>query len=152
VASYSFALAPLSGVYPGVVTFWVSGLPPGATPTFSPASLAATDGPQTVTLTVQTAATTALQRAPAIGRRLAPTALALLLMPLFGARRMRRRGRRMGSYLCLLLLAGIATATLLTGCGSSGGFFAQPPTSYPLTITATSAGLQHTISVTLNEQ
>jgi hypothetical protein len=134
------------------VTFSVSGLPSGATATFSPASLAANAGPQTVTLAVQTAATTASQRAPSIGRRLAPTALALLLMPLFGARRMRRRGRKISFYLCLLLLAGMATATLLTGCGSSGGFFAQAPASYPLTITATSAGLQHTISVKLNEQ
>jgi hypothetical protein len=148
VARYSFAIAPLSGVYAGVVTFSVSGLPPGAIATFSPVSLAANAGPQTVMLTVQTATTTAMQRAPSIGRRMAPSALALLLMPLFGA----RRRRKMGSYLCLVLLAGMATATLLTGCGSGGGFLAQPPTNYPLTITATSAGLQHTISVTLNEQ
>jgi hypothetical protein len=152
VANYSFALAPLAGVYPGAVAFSVSGLPPGATATFSPTSLAANAGPQTITMTVQTAATTASQLSPSIGRRLAPGALALLLMPLFGAGRMRRRGRRLGSYLSLLLLAGIATATLLTGCRSWSGFFAQAPTSYPLTITATSGGLQHTVSVTLNEQ
>jgi hypothetical protein len=40
--------------------------------------------------------------------------------------------------------------TLLSGCG--GGGFAQSPKSYPLTITATSGALQHTTSVTLNEQ
>lgn len=54
---------------------------------------------------------------------------------------MRRRGRKMGSYFCLLLLAGMAAVTLLTGSG--GGSFAQAAKNYPLTITATSAGLQH---------
>ena len=61
---------------------------------------------------------------------------------------MRRRGRKPGPWLCLLL-AGMA-ATFPSGCGS--GFFAQSPKSYPLTITATSGALQHTTSVTLNEQ
>ena len=149
VASYGFALAPLAGVYPAVVTFSVSGLPPGATASFSPASLSVNAGAQTVTLTVRTTATTAWTIAPSIGSRLATTSLALLLVPLFGASRMRRRGRKPGPWLCLLLLAGMAT-TLLSGCG--GGGFAQSPKSYPLTITATSGALQHTTSVTLNEQ
>jgi Big-like domain-containing protein len=149
VASYGFALAPLAGVYPAVVTFSVSGLPPGATASFSPASLSVNAGAQTVTLTVRTTATTAWTIAPSIGSRLATTSLALLLVPLFGASRMRRRGRKPGPWLCLLLLAGMAT-TLLSGCG--GGGFAQSPKSYPLTITATSGALQHTTSITLNEQ
>jgi hypothetical protein len=149
VASYSFALAPLVGVYPAVVTFSVSGLPPGATASFSPASLSVNAGAQTVTLTVQTTATTAGTIAPSIGSRLATTSLALLLVPLFGASRMRRRGRKPGPWLCLLLLTGMA-ATLLSGCG--GRFFAQSPKTFPLTITATSGTLQHTTSVTLNEQ
>ncbi len=149
VASYGFALAPLAGVYPAVVTFSVSGLPPGATASFSPASLSVNAGAQTVTLTVRTTATTAWTIAPSIGSRLATTSLALLLVPLFGASRMRRGGRKPGPWLCLLLLAGMAT-TLLSGCG--GGGFAQSPKSYPLTITATSGALQHTTSVTLNEQ
>jgi large repetitive protein len=149
VASYSLALAPSAGVYPGMVTFSVSGLPLGATASFSPDSLTADAGAQTVTLTVQTAATTAGKTAPSIGRMLAPISLVLLLLPMFEARRMRRRGRKLGPLLCLLLLAGMATA-LLSGCGST--FSAQSVKSYPLTITATSGALQHTTSVTLNEQ
>ncbi|MCU1223822.1 MAG: repeat containing protein [Edaphobacter sp.] len=154
-ATYSFAVAPTSGVYPGAVSFSASGLPTGATATFSPASISSADGAKTVTLTIQTSATAALQHAPMPGSRMVPISLALLLLPVLGSGRMRRRGRGMGRLLCLMLLGGVAATSMLIGCGGSNSS-TNPPAkttkSYPITVTATSGGVQHAASVTLNVQ
>jgi hypothetical protein len=149
VADYSFALAPTQGAYPGAVTFTVAGLPAGASATFSPASLTASSGPQTVVLNVQSTVLTARQ--DALPLRLPALALGMLLLPLAGARRLRRSATRMKGYgLALLLaLAGFALAASLTGCGATTGFFGQSPKSYPLVVTATSGNMQHNATVTL---
>jgi hypothetical protein len=155
-ATYSFAVAPTSGIYPGTVSFTASDLPTGAAATFSPATIAPADGAKTVTLTIQTSATAALQRAPMPGRRMAPISLALLLLPVLGAGRMRRRGRGMGALVCLMiLLSGVAATSMLTGCGGSNSTPTPPAKqtkSYTVVVTAASGGLQHTASVTLNVQ
>jgi Bacterial Ig-like domain (group 3) len=146
-------VAPLYGSYSGTVNFAVSGLPPGATAAFSPSSIAPNAGPQTVTVTIQTAsATAALHRdSPPIGRKLAPFGLAFLLF--FGAGSLRKRSRALRGLLCVLLLVGAgAAATMLSGCGSNGGFFAQAPQNYTVIITATSGNLQHSTNITLNQQ
>jgi hypothetical protein len=149
--TYQLKVAPDYGSYAGTVEFTVSGLPPGATASFSPPSISTNGGPQTVTVTVQTAAPTAAQHAPPspAARRMVPLSLALLL--LFGAVGLRRNGRRLRQMLyVVLILAGGAMGALLSGCGSNSGFFAQPPQSYNITITATSGNLQHTATVALN--
>jgi hypothetical protein len=151
-AVFSFAVAPSSGgVYPGNVNFAVSGLPTGATATFSPATFTASARAQTVTMTVQPAAGTASNLAQSTGRRIAPVVLAFLFLPLFGAGRMRRNRRNVGGLLCFLLLGGLATTAMLTGCGSSSTP-TQIPKSYPLSVTATSGTLQQIATVTLNVQ
>jgi hypothetical protein len=48
VASYSFGLSPLNGSYMGPVSFTVSGLPAGATASFTPSTIAANGGATTV--------------------------------------------------------------------------------------------------------
>ena len=60
-ASYSFAVtpAPAGSTFLNAVTFSVSGLPTGATATFSPSSIAAGSGATNVKLTIQTASTSA---------------------------------------------------------------------------------------------
>ncbi len=68
-ASYSINVSPLNGSYPGTVTFAASGLPVGATASFSPSSIASTSGAQAVTLTIQTSAASARERAPCTVRR-----------------------------------------------------------------------------------
>ena len=150
LAAYTFAIAPTSGTYPGMVTFVASGLPTGATAAFSPGSIAAGAGTQTVTVTIQTSAVKAMARSPSTRDRMARLALALLLLPLVGSGRMRRN---MGRLLNLtLLLAGMtATSLLFTGCGG-GASTTSTPKSFPVTITATSGNLQHTAAVTLNVQ
>jgi hypothetical protein len=80
-------------------------------------------------------------------------ALALLLLPFAG--RMRRTGKKLGRLLPLLLLliAGIAATAGLNGCASkTSGYFAQAPTTYTITVTGTSGALIHSTSVTLIEQ
>jgi large repetitive protein len=151
--TYSFQVAPEYGQYAGPMTFAVSGLPSGVTATFSPDSIPANGGPQTVTLTITDVPLSAAANSPkGLSTRLAPFALALLL-PLAGTRRMRRHGRRMRQMLWVLALAVSAlSATVLSGCGSANGFFAQAPRNYNLTITATAGTIQQTGQVTLNVQ
>lgn len=151
--SYQVTVTPLYGSYAGQVNFATTGLPAGTTVTFSPSSIAANGGPQTITVTITTPPATASNRAPqtpSSTRRAAPLALAFLL--LLGVGAMRRQGRAVRRRLLavVLLLAGGAAATLVSGCG--GGFFAQAPQNYNVTINATSANLQHSVTVTLNVQ
>ncbi len=153
-ATYTFNVAPEYGAYAGTMNFSISGLPSGITATFSPDSIPANGGPQTVTLTISDAALSSAASPPTgLPKRIVPLALALLLLPLAGARRMRRHGRRMRHMFYVLVLAcGALSATLLSGCGSPNGFFAQAPQDYNLTITATAGSVQKSATVTLDVQ
>ena len=148
-AAFSFSFAPTSGAYPGAVTFAASGLPAGATVSFSPSTLAANSGAQTMTMTVQTSATLALNQP--ISHRGGLIAFALLFLPLAGTRRMRRVARKLGGRagLALLLLLSLGAVAGLSGCGGSPHSSAQ---SYTITMTATSGSVQHTSNVILQVQ
>jgi hypothetical protein len=147
VATYQVALTPLYGNYPGQVSFAASGLPSGASVTFSPSTIAFDGGKQTIKVTVQTPAAAKLEL-PGIGRKLAPLTLAFLLIPLFGARKLRRQGRRLSRLACLMLLLGCSLAgVVMTGCG--GAAFKQSVQTYTVTVTSTSGNMQHSASVTL---
>jgi len=144
-ASYSFTVTPGSGSFSNVVNFSVSGLPAAATATFSPSSISAGSGTTPVTLKIQTASTSARNDSQELFRKSAPLALALLL-PLFSAKRMRKQAR---CWLALLLvLAGLAVTTALTGCG--GNYFSQAAKSYTIIVTATSGNTSQSTSLTLN--
>ena len=147
-APYAVRVAPTSTAYPGTVAFSAMGLPPGATISFSPATVAANAGPTPSNVTVQTAP----QKATLDRENLGSMALALLVLPFATSRRIRRSGKRY-LFVMLLLLGSMAAATSLTGCGYNGnGFFGQAPKTYNITITATSANIQHSVNVTLNVQ
>jgi hypothetical protein len=153
-ANFTFTVSPVSPAttFPAAITFAVTGLPTGATATFSPASINSGAGTTTVTLTVITPITT-LSRNPspaAQGARWPLVALALLLLPLAG--RFRRAGRRLSRMLSLLLLvaAGLTAAAALNGCGGvSTGYFGQAPATSSIAVTGTSGSLNHTASVSL---
>jgi hypothetical protein len=151
IATYTLIISPVGGTtFPAGVNFAVSGLPAGATATFTPPTLAAGSGSTNVSLSVQLPQQTAtLSPSRGLGRGLAPVALGMLLLPFAG--KMRRTSKRLGRLACmlLLLLAGGAALTGLIGCGSQNGLFAQPQHTYNLTVTGTSGALSHFTTVTL---
>jgi hypothetical protein len=149
--TYTIMVAPDYGSYAGPVTFVVNGLPAGATAAFSPSSIPANGGPQTVTVTITTApATAGLRTAPTVGgRRGGSFALALLL--LIGLGGLRRCGRALRRSLPVLILLTASAAALITGCGGTG-YFAQAPQNYTVTITAISGSLKQSATITLNVQ
>lgn len=142
VATYTFSLSPLSGGYPGTVSFTVTGLPANATATFTPSSVNSNAGPTTVGMAVQTP--------PAVARNtnnlFARGIILALLLPFSTSPGMRRK-LRSSTLLVVLLLIGI-TATM-TGCGSGNGYLLQKAQTYTLTVTATSGTAQHSQTVTL---
>jgi hypothetical protein len=171
-AVFTFTVSPVDGsTFPAAVTLTLSGLPAGATYSFSPATIAAGAGATVVTLTIDIPQTeadakpltlhpgaqlamngnggTSGGQAGGVAGRLAPFSLALLLLPFAG--RLRRTGKRLGRRMCALLLlaAGMAAVAGMSGCGSTSGFFAQQQQSYTVTLTATSGGLSHSTTVTL---
>jgi sugar lactone lactonase YvrE len=167
-ATFTFTVAPIDGsTFPAAINLTVSGLPAGATSTFSPSTVAAGAGPTTVTLTIdipqaqasaspytlhpgsQLAGNDHGGKVGGLGGRLAPFALALLLLPFAG--RLRRTGKRLGRMMSVLLMlaAGVTTMTWIGGCGSNGGFFAQQQQTYTVTVTGTAGALSRSATVTL---
>jgi hypothetical protein len=147
-ATYTLQIAPTGSTYPDNVTFTASGVPAGASFTFSPAIIPANNGPATVNLTVQTNSAHALNNHGNLGgsqNRFAPVTLGLLLFPFAVIRRVRKRIRKAAVQFCALslLLGGMMS---LTGCGGS---VQGPGQSYNITVTATSGTLQHSTTVML---
>jgi large repetitive protein len=163
-AVYKLVFGPASGTtFPAAVTFSASGLPVGAVATFTPARIPAGSGATNVTLSIQTAATTASMTgfefgAPSgslLDRAIAPGALSLVMLPFIGGFRRKQRGfglLRAGSAL-LLVAACVVSMAALVGCGSNkSGYFAERSQTFIVTVTATSGTLSHstTVSLTVN--
>jgi hypothetical protein len=167
-AVFNFTTSPVSGSnFPAAIALTVSGLPTGATGSFSPASLTAGEGITPVSLTVNipqavASAGPATQHSGAqlagngsggtsggLVSRLAPLSLALVLLPFAG--RLRRTGKRLGRMMSVLLLlaAGMAAVAGMSACGTATGFFANQKQTYTVTVTGTSGALSHSSTVTL---
>ena len=117
-ATFNITGTPVNAsAFPAAIMLTTSGLPTGATAIFSPASIASGAGTSLVTLTIQAPQTMAMAQPAGSPRggtasRMAPFALALLLLPFAGT--LRRHGKRFGRMLTLLLLLG-AGATAVAG-------------------------------------
>ncbi|MEO6922329.1 MAG: Ig-like domain repeat protein, partial [Bryocella sp.] len=150
IATYSFQVTPNFGSYASTMTFSITGLPPGATATFTPSTVAANSGAQTVVLSIQTANPFAKNDAPRspFGPKSLPL-FALLLLPLFGGCKLRRKlAARL--VMLALLVGGLAGVAGMTGCGTGrNGFLLQQPVTYTMTVTASTGSLQQSQTVTL---
>jgi sugar lactone lactonase YvrE len=157
-ATFDFALTPLLGPFNFPIALSATGLPPGATVTFSPQTATPGINPANFTMTVQTAVNQGLLHRGS-SRGGGAIAFALLLLPF--TRRLRRRATQIKMLhpmtLALTLLLCVVALGGITGCGTDTGFFAQPQQSYTITVTGTAAGsngyvLQHSTSVILSVQ
>jgi hypothetical protein len=149
-AVYTFSVTPPTGdVFAGPITFTVAGLPPGATATFSPATVHGGGGVATMAMTVSVPPSAELQPTPKpFGGGSLPIALGLILLPFAARLRKARQGLSRMACLVVLVLAGLSLATVLTACGGSSKSSA-PPQAYTLTVTGTSGSLSNTFTVTL---
>lgn len=146
-APYTVQVAPTNMVYPGTVTFSATGLPRGATINFLPATVAANAGPMPSAVSIQTPS----QRAALNKGNAGSLVLAFLLLPFATTRKFRNNRRPL--FVLIVLLGGFAAISGLAGCGYNGnGFFGQAPTTYHITITATSRTIQHSVNITLEVQ
>jgi hypothetical protein len=152
-AIFTFSVTPLNcQSLASEVALAISGLPTGATVTFSPATIAASSGATSVTLTVTVPSESATEqpRGP-FGPSTLPIALGMVLLPFFGrVRRASHRMKRMVFLIMILGLAGLSLTMGLTGCGSSST--PAPPQNYTVVINATSGALTHTANVHLTVQ
>jgi hypothetical protein len=160
LVTYALNLLPVGGAFTFPITLSATGLPPGATATFTPQVITIGAGPASVAMTIQTAASGASLPhrnffGPGYGG--GTLALSLLLLPFYRWTRSKIRGMR-PLTLCAALILSLAAIGGLSGCGSGSGFFGQPPQSYIINVigTATGAGgatLQHSIAaITLTVQ
>lgn len=154
-ATFTLALDPSNGgTFPAPVMLSVTGVPTGGTAILTPAILPAGSSLTNVTLTVtlpKVMANAKTTHTPI--RSIAPVMLGLLLMPF--AWHFRKTSKRLRGTVCslILLVLGVVLTTGLSGCGStSSGYFGQKPTSYTLTITATSGNVSRSTNVTLTVQ
>jgi len=144
-ATYSITVTPQNGAFTSAVSLAASGLPTGATASFTPSSVTPGGAAASSTLTIQTAATTAT--ASNLTWPLAAPALAALGLFFLPGKR-----RRRWITLCLLLFASLGALTALSGCG--GGFAIPAPANvnYNVTVTATSGSESQTTTIVLTVQ
>jgi len=146
-AQFSISVTAQNGATIPAVTLSATGLPPGATASFSQSAITPGSTSATTTLTIHTQQTLAGNKrsTPAWPNSALP-ALALLAL-FFVPRKQRRRWTALG----LLLFASLAGVATLTGCG--GGFSLIPPAkTYTVTVTASIGSVQQTTTVQLTVQ
>ena len=144
--TYTVTVASTGGSFDNAVSLSVTGLPSGATGTFSPASINPADGSGSSTLTVQTGAT----QTASLGSTwplVTPLLTLLFFLPM-------RRWRKAFAGRILLLVAGLASLAAAAGISGCGGGFALPQTAqtYTLTITGASGSDTHSTTVQLTVQ
>ena len=144
-AQFSMTIDAQNGTFPGTVTLTASGLPTGATATFSPASVSPGSSSATSQLTIQTAATTARLERHGVSWPLTAAVLPLFGLCFAGAR------RRRWLLLRLLALTSLGAITTLSGCGGGFGLGASLPSpqSYTITVTGTSGSVQESTTLQL---
>jgi hypothetical protein len=144
---YTVSLSGAGGVaYTSPVTLTATGLPPGATVTFGTTTYVPGVGPTPTSMTIVTSPTVAMVKPTRGGSDIY---YGLLLLPLLGIRRIRKKIRTLPRGIAYGLAALVVLAGLGAMTGCQGGYFGGPPQTYVITVTGTSGTLSHSTTVTL---
>ncbi len=149
-ATYTLSLKSSAGNFMQPVALTASGLPAGATVTFSPASVTPGAAGATTTMVIETTALNAAN--PLKWRGGAPMLAMLLFLPMGLSR---RAWMRLSCCVAVVVAAGA-----LQGCGNGGFALPQSLTpggggqsqTYTVTVTATSGSTSHSVTVELTVQ
>lgn len=149
--TYIVNVGPSNGRnFPSGVAFSTTGLPAGATATFTPSTVAAGSPSANVSLAIKLAQQIVRNHsANPLGRGVALAMMGGMFLLPFGGK-MRRSRRKAGKFIGLLILAltAICVTVSLAGCGGTRtGYFGQQPTNFSVTLTATSGPLSHSTTV-----
>ena len=156
VAKYDLVLNPIgSSTFIASITLTATGLPPNATATFSPNTVASGTGASDVSLSIQTSTISARSVSASSKWTIA---LCLLCIPLIGLRKRKSLDSQVSTTRLLtgaLLVAGLAVATI--GCAGTvvlnhNGSGSSTPIAYTVTITAASGQVHQSTTVTITEQ
>jgi hypothetical protein len=145
-AQYSITVTAQNGSFSSAVTLAASGLPSGATASFSQASITPGSSSASSTLTIQTAKTYAT-----LTNRGSPWPLAAPALAVIGMFFLPGKKRRRWITLAVLMLVSLGAFSALTACGGGFGMIA-PAASYNITVTGTSGAIQQTTTVQLTVQ
>lgn len=139
----SLSITPANG-FNSAVSFTCSGLAPGASCSFSPATVSPSSGPVSTTVTIATSATSASAGRRATGPPLSGSLLAIALCCFWWKVRFRAR--------LLLGTLSLCTVYLISSCGGGAASVSSvpsQPTNWTVTITATSGSVQHATNISL---
>jgi N-acetylneuraminic acid mutarotase len=150
--TYNISVLSVNGTFNNAVALSASGLPAGATLSFSPATVTPGNAGATSVMKIQLPSGVAMNRGNqsvpdmnSVARAITPVLAVLLLLPF---RRVRKASRKL--MLVLLILVSLGAVFGLSGCGSTAsGYFGQQPQNYTITVTGTSGALTNTTTVSL---
>ncbi len=138
-ASYNISVTSVNAPFTNPVTLTATNLPPGATYTYSPATVTPGSAGASTTFTISVPKQTAARH----GSK-APLVLAVMLVPFA----LLRKTRGIPPRLLVWLLLTLTSIGVITGCGA-GGYFSQSEKTYVITVTGTSGSVVHTTTATL---
>jgi predicted thioesterase len=145
-AVYTVSLSGVTVPFTSPVTLTATCNCQGVTISFANPTVTPGQGPTSTTMTVVTSPTFAMSR-PTHGSN--EIFYGLLLLPLLGLGKVRRKLRSLpkGISYCLAALVLLGGLGAVTGCG--GGYYGPQPKTCTITITGTSGTLTHSTTVTV---
>ncbi len=145
--TYAVSLSGVSSPFTSPVSLTATCNCQGVTITLANSTITPGAGPTTTTMTVTTAPNFASVKKPSSGAN--GIFYGLLLLPLLGVGRIRRKLRTVpkGISSCLAALLLLGGLGAMTGCG--GGYYGPTPKTCTITVTGTSGSLNHSTTVTL---
>ncbi len=146
-AIYDLSLAPAGSSFTAPIALTATGMPAGATYSFTPATVTPGAAAATTVFTIHTAASTAaLHHGDGMPWGWSGITVATLLLPWS---RSRRRKMLRASGIPLLFAGLLLSLAGLTGCASGGLLGQLGQTQYKITVTGTSGSLSHSTTVLL---